>query len=249
LFFTGGKMKKVICCAVMAVSMFFCACGNCAEAKITKEKIDSDKNVKYGYALGSDVGRNLKKQKFDFDVNAFIAGFRTAFTGTESQMTEEEIGNALQEFQTEMITKMMEERAKKATENKEAGDKFLAENKTKEGVKTTESGLQYIVEKEGEGENPAAEDIVEVHYRGTLLDGTEFDSSYKRNEPAKFPLNRVIKGWTEGVQLMKKGAKYKFFIPSELAYGEGGAGEAIGPNSTLIFEVELLSFEKAPKQE
>lgn len=242
-------MKKVICCAVMAVSMFFCACGNCAEAKITKEKIDSDKNVKYGYALGSDVGRNLKKQKFDFDVNAFIAGFRTAFTGTESQMTEEEIGTALQEFQTEMITKMMEERAKKATENKEAGNKFLAENKTKEGVKTTESGLQYIVEKEGEGENPAAEDIVEVHYRGTLLDGTEFDSSYKRNEPAKFPLNRVIKGWTEGVQLMKKGAKYKFFIPSELAYGEGGAGEAIGPNSTLIFEVELLSFEKAPKQE
>ena len=163
-------------------------------------------------------------------------------------MTEEEIGTALQEFQTEMITKMMEERTKKAAENKEAGDKFLAENKTKEGVKTTESGLQYIVEKEGEGDSPAAEDTVEVHYRGTLLDGTEFDSSYKRNEPAKFPLNRVIKGWTEGVQLMKKGAKYKFFIPSELAYGEGGAGEQIGPNSTLIFEVELISFEKAKKE-
>ena len=242
-------MKKFIFCAVMAISMFFCACGNCAESNISKEKIDSDKQVKYGYALGSDVGRNLKKQNFDFDVNAFIAGFKAAFTGTESKMTEEEIGNALQEFQSEMITKMMEERAKKATENKEAGEKFLAENKTKEGVKTTESGLQYIVEKEGEGENPAAEDIVEVHYRGTLLDGTEFDSSYKRNEPAKFPLNRVIKGWTEGVQLMKKGAKYKFFIPSELAYGEGGAGEHIGPNSTLIFEVELLSFEKANKPE
>ena len=242
-------MKKIICCAIMAVSMFFCACGNCAESKITKEKIDSDKQVKYGYALGSDVGRNLKRQNFDFDVHAFIAGFKAAFTGTESKMTEEEIGTALQEFQTEMITKMMEERQKKAAENKEAGDKFLAENKTNEGVKTTESGLQYIVEKEGEGESPAAEDTVEVHYRGTLLDGTEFDSSYKRNEPAKFPLNRVIKGWTEGVQLMKKGAKYKFFIPSELAYGEGGAGEQIGPNSTLIFEVELLSFEKAPKQE
>ena len=242
-------MKKVICCAVMAISMFFCACGNCAESNITKEKIDSEKSVKYGYALGSDVGRNLKKQKFDFDVNAFVAGFKAAFTGTESKMTEEEIGTALQEFQTEMITKMMEERAKQATENKEAGEKFLAENKTKEGVKTTESGLQYIVETEGEGENPAAEDIVEVHYRGTLLDGTEFDSSYKREQPAKFPLNRVIKGWTEGVQLMKKGAKYKFFIPSELAYGESGAGEHIGPNSTLIFEVELLSFEKAPKTE
>lgn len=238
----------------MAVSMFFCACGNCTagnngETEITKEKIDGNKQVKFGYALGSDVGRNLKKQNFDFDSNAFIAGFKAAFTGTESKMTEEEIGTALQEFQTEMIAKFAEERQKKAAENKEAGEKFLAENKTKEGVKTTESGLQYIVEKEGEGESPAAEDIVEVHYRGTLLDGTEFDSSYKRNEPAKFPLNRVIKGWTEGVQLMKKGAKYKFFIPSELAYGEGGAGEHIGPNSTLIFEVELLSFEKPQKQE
>lgn len=242
-------MKKVIFCAIMTVSMFFCACGNCAEGNITKEKIDSDKQVKFGYALGSDVGRNLKRQNFDFDTAAFLAGFKAAFTGSESKMTEEEIGTALQEFQTEMITKMAEERQKQAAENKETGDKFLAENKTKEGVKTTESGLQYIVEKEGEGESPAAEDIVEVHYRGTLLDGTEFDSSYKREQPAKFPLNRVIKGWTEGVQLMKKGAKYKFFIPPELAYGEGGAGEQIGPNSTLIFEVELLSFEKAQKKE
>ena len=244
-------MKKIICCAVMALSMFFCACGNCGSdgSDITKEKIDSDKQVKFGYALGSDVGRNLKRQSFDFDVNAFVAGFKAAFTGSESKMTEEEIGTALQEFQTEMITKMMEERQKKAGENKAAGEKFLAENKMKAGVKTTESGLQYIVEKEGEGESPAAEDTVEVHYLGTLLDGTEFDSSYKRGEPAKFPLNRVIKGWTEGVQLMKKGAKYKFFIPSELAYGEVGAGEVIGPNSTLIFEVELLSIEKAHKSE
>ena len=145
-------MKKVICCAIMAVSMFFCACGNCSSSgngEISKEKIDSDKQVKYGYALGSDVGRNLKRQNFDFDLNAFLAGFKAAFTGAESKMTEEEIGTALQEFQTEMITKMMEERTKKAAENKEAGDKFLAENKTKEGVKTTESGLQYIVETAG----------------------------------------------------------------------------------------------------
>ena len=246
-------MKKVICCVIIAASMLFCACGNCTgngnnAVEITKEKIDSDKQVKYGYALGSDVGRNLKKQNFDFDVDAFLAGFKVEFTGAESKMTEEEIGTALQEFQTEMITKMVEERTKKAAENKEAGAKFLAENKTKEGVKTTESGLQYIVEKEGEGENPAAEDTVEVHYRGTLLDGTEFDSSYKRGEPVKFPLNRVIKGWTEGVQLMKKGAKYKFFIPSDLAYGDTGAGETIAPGSTLIFEVELLSIEKAPKE-
>ena len=243
-------MKKVICCVIMALSMFFCACGNCANetaSEITKEKIDSDKQVKFGYALGSDVGRNFKKQSFDFNLDAFLAGFKAAFTGAESKMTEDEIGTALQEFQTEMITKMMEERQKQAAENKAAGEKFLAENKTKEGVKTTESGLQYIVEKEGEGENPAAEDTVEVHYRGTLLDGTEFDSSYKRGEPVKFPLNRVIKGWTEGVQLMKKGAKYKFFIPSDLAYGDNGAGETIAPGSTLVFEVELISIEKAKK--
>ena len=126
-------MKKIICCVIMVVSMFFCACGNCAEANITKEKIDSEKSVKYGYALGSDVGRNLKKQGFEFDLHAFISGFKAAFTGTESKMTEEEIGTALQEFQTEMITKMMEERTKKAAKNKEAGEKFLAENKTKEG--------------------------------------------------------------------------------------------------------------------
>lgn len=120
------------------------------------------------------------------------------------------------------------------------GKQFLAENGKKEGVKTTDSGLQYEVLTKGEGKSPKTTDTVLVHYRGTLLDGTEFDSSYKRNEPIEFPLNRVIPGWTEGVQLMKEGAKYKFFIPSELAYGASGAGGAIGPNETLIFEVELL---------
>ncbi len=122
----------------------------------------------------------------------------------------------------------------------EKGKQFLAENAKKEGVKSTDSGLQYEVLKEGEGKSPKATDTVLVHYRGTLLDGTEFDSSYKRNEPIEFPLNRVIPGWTEGVQLMKEGAKYKFFIPSELAYGSSGAGGSIGPDETLIFEVELL---------
>ena len=123
----------------------------------------------------------------------------------------------------------------------EKGEEFLKENAKKEGVKTTASGLQYKVIKEGEGKSPKATDTVSVHYRGTLLDGTEFDSSYKRNEPTQFPLNRVIKGWTEGVQLMKEGAKYQFFIPAQLAYGErGGPGGGIGPNETLIFEIELL---------
>lgn len=123
---------------------------------------------------------------------------------------------------------------------KERGEKFLEENAGKEGVKTTASGLQYEVIKEGTGKSPKATDTVVVHYRGTLLDGTEFDSSFKRNEPAEFPLNRVIPGWTEGVQLMKEGAKYRFFIPSKLGYGSRGAGRAIGPDETLIFEIELL---------
>jgi FKBP-type peptidyl-prolyl cis-trans isomerase len=125
----------------------------------------------------------------------------------------------------------------------EKGKAFLAENAKKEGVKTTPSGLQYIVITEGTGKSPKATDVVLVHYRGTLLDGTEFDSSYKRNQPISFPLNQVIPGWTEGVQLMKEGAKYKFFIPSNLAYGPRGAGGVIGPDETLIFEVELLKVQ------
>jgi FKBP-type peptidyl-prolyl cis-trans isomerase FkpA len=124
----------------------------------------------------------------------------------------------------------------------EKGQKFLAKNRNEDGVKTTASGLQYKVLKEGSGKHPSASDTVVCHYRGTLLDGTEFDSSYKRGEPAEFPLNRVIPGWTEGVQLMKEGSKYRFFIPSDLAYGENGAGGLIGPNETLIFEVELIKI-------
>jgi len=130
-----------------------------------------------------------------------------------------------------------------AQDNKTIGEAYLAENKTKEGVKVTPSGLQYEVLTEGTGKQPSATDTVTVHYRGTLIDGTEFDSSYKRNEPASFPLNRVIPGWTEGVQLMKEGAKYRFVIPSGLAYGERGTGSDIKPNSTLIFEVELIKVQ------
>jgi FKBP-type peptidyl-prolyl cis-trans isomerase len=133
-----------------------------------------------------------------------------------------------------------------ATNNQTEGDEFLAQNKTKEGVRTTASGLQYKSLKEGDGPQPKATDTVTVNYRGTLIDGTEFDSSYKRGEPATFPLNGVIKGWTEGVQLMRKGSKYQFFIPPALAYGERGIGHDIGPNSTLIFEVELLAIKGNP---
>jgi len=131
-----------------------------------------------------------------------------------------------------------------AEKNQKEGAAFLAANAKKAGVKSTPSGLQYLVIKEGAGKKPTAADAVTVHYRGTLINGSEFDSSYKRNQPATFPLNQVIKGWTEGVQLMKEGGKYRFFIPSELAYGSRGAGGLIGPNATLIFEVELISVQK-----
>jgi FKBP-type peptidyl-prolyl cis-trans isomerase len=141
-----------------------------------------------------------------------------------------------------MMEKQSTANKEKVAANMAAGEKFLAENKTKEGVKTTSSGLQYKVLKEGDGPSPKETDVVETHYRGTLINGTEFDSSYKRNEPTSFPVNRVIPGWTEGLQLMKVGAKYQFFIPSGLAYGERGAGQDIGPGETLIFEVELLGI-------
>src|SRR5881394_629143 len=144
-----------------------------------------------------------------------------------------------------MMEKQIAASKEAAEKNKAEGEKFLEENKKKDGVKTTASGLQYKVLKEGSGPSPKETDTVVTNYRGTLIDGTEFDSSYKRNEPATFPVNRVIKGWTEALQLMKPGGKYKLFIPSNLAYGPGGAGGDIGPNATLIFEVELLSSKPA----
>jgi len=145
-----------------------------------------------------------------------------------------------------MMEKQIAASKEAAEKNKAEGEKFLEENKKKDGVKTTASGLQYKVIKEGSGASPKETDTVVTNYRGTLIDGTEFDSSYKRNEPASFPVNRVIKGWTEALQLMKPGAKYQLFIPSSLAYGERGAGQTIGPTATLIFDVELLSI-KAPE--
>jgi len=212
------------------------------EKPVVAEDIKEGKG-KTSYALGLDIATNFKSRNVELDMRTFVAGFKSGMEGTPL-MTDEEKTAALNELQQEMMKKMQEEMTKKSSENKEKGQKFLEENKAKEGVKVTESGLQYIVEKEGTGPKPSAEDTVEVHYTGKLLDGTEFDSSVKRGQPAKFPLNRVIKGWTEGLQLMNKGAKYKFFIPSDLAYGDFG-NQNIGPGETLIFDVELLSIEKA----
>lgn len=196
------------------------------------------------YSIGLDIGSNMKKQKLDLDAKALAAGIADALAGKPA-LTPEEVRATLTEFQQKEMAKA-EARAKTAgAENAKAGEEFLAANAKKDGVKTTASGLQYKTIKSGSGKTPKASDTVKVHYTGTLIDGTVFDSSVERNEPATFGVDQVIPGWTEVLQLMKEGDKWQVFIPSKLAYGERGAGPDIGPNSTLIFDVELLAIETA----
>ena len=200
-----------------------------------------DQKDKVSYAIGMQIGFNLGRQKVDVNPDILAAGIKDSLAG-KPQLTADQVKQVMSQFE-----KDMEQKQKALAEkNKTEGAKFLEENKKKPGVKTTASGLEYKVEKEGTGPQPKPTDIVTVNYRGTLIDGTEFDSSYKRGQPATFPVNGVIKGWTEALQLMKKGAKYKLFIPSNLAYGERAMGPDIGPNSTLIFEVELVDVKPPP---
>jgi len=196
---------------------------------------------KISYGVGLMVGEQLKTiPNVDFD--AFLEAAKATYAGDEPKMTPDQVREVMTAFQQ----KQMEENKKKfdqmSADNLEKGKKYLAENGKKSGVKTTESGLQYEELSAGKGANPTAQDTVKVHYRGTLIDGTEFDSSYARNEPVSFPLNGVIPGWTEGLQLIKEGGKARLVIPSDLAYGPGGMGNAIGPNETLVFEVELIEI-------
>lgn len=201
-----------------------------------------DQKDKASYSIGYDIGETFKKQNVELNPDTLFSGLKDALAGKEAALTKEDREKTLQAFQKEMMEKQITASKEAATKNAAEGEKFLTENKKKDGVKTTTSGLQYKVLKEGSGASPKETDTVVTNYKGTLIDGTEFDSSYKRNEPASFPVNRVIKGWTEALQLMKPGAKYQLFIPSSLAYGERGAGQLIGPNATLIFDVELLSI-------
>jgi FKBP-type peptidyl-prolyl cis-trans isomerase len=208
---------------------------------------------KFSYALGMNIGNglgtNLKKQSVEVDPNLVAEGLKDSMAGGKMRLTEDEAKTVLTEVQNE-VRQQQQEKAKEAAEkNKTEGEKFLAENKGKEGVVTLPSGLQYKIEKEGTGPKPTASDTVVCNYRGTLLDGTEFDSSYKRGQPATFPVSGVIKGWTEALQLMPVGSKWQLFIPSSLAYGDKGAGGEIGPGATLIFEVELISIQEKPKAE
>ena len=199
---------------------------------------------KLSYAFGAEIGESLRMMKVGLDTPIFIKGFRDAFAGKELLLNRAEADKLKQEYLKKKQAEFTQTQQQLATTNIKEGMMFLEENKKKEGVKVTASGLQYQVLTEGDGAKPKATDQVTVHYKGTLIDGTEFDSSYKRNAPATFPLNGVIPGWTEGVQLMQVGSKFKFFIPSELGYGTRGSPPVIGPNATLIFEVELLSINK-----
>jgi FKBP-type peptidyl-prolyl cis-trans isomerase FklB len=216
-----------------------------AALSLRAEDAPKDPKDKISYSIGVDIGRNMKRSGIDINPAMLAKGLGDAVSGNKTALTDEEMQQTLQAFQTEMRAKAMKSREEAGDKNKAAGEAFLAENKKKEGVVTLPSGLQYKIVTAGKGEKPKSTDTVVTNYRGTLIDGTEFDSSYKRGEPASFPVNGVIAGWTEALQLMPVGSKWQLFIPSNLAYGPSGPpGSPIGPNSTLLFDIELLSIKK-----
>lgn len=231
------RIMALLCCMLLASPGF---AGEKIELKTQK-----DKN---SYAIGSDMGNSLKKNNIEIEPEVFYRGLQDSIGGDKQLMTEQEIRETLIGLQKELQAKQQARMKEAAEKNKKEGDAFLAGNKKKNGVITLASGLQYKILKQGTGKSPKATDSVTVNYRGTLIDGTEFDSSYKRGEPATFPVNGVIAGWTEALQLMKEGSKWQLFIPSSLAYGERGAGGTIGPNASLIFEVELISVNSTGSQ-
>jgi FKBP-type peptidyl-prolyl cis-trans isomerase FklB len=201
-----------------------------------------DQRDKASYSIGVNIGSGIKANALDLNTDALMSGVQDGISGAKPQLTDQEREETLMAFEQEMMKKETERLKELAEKNKKEGTAFLAANKAKEGVKTLPSGLQYKVLAEGNGAQPKPTDQITVNYRGTLLDGTEFDNSYKRGEPATLQLNGVIKAWSEALPLMKTGAKWQLFVPADLAYGQKGAGRAIGPNSTLIFKVELLSI-------
>ncbi len=196
---------------------------------------------KLSYIIGVEAGNNMKKQSVDIDADILLLGLKDSLSGGPLLLSEDEMVAVKLAFRQEMMAKQAEAAKKLAEKNKKEGDAFLEENKKKEGVKTLPSGLQYKVIQEGTGKTPAATDTVTVNYRGTFIDGQEFDSSYKGGQPATLPVNGVIPAWNEALQLMKEGSKWQIVVPPSLAYGEQGAGNVIGPNAVLIFEVELIS--------
>jgi FKBP-type peptidyl-prolyl cis-trans isomerase FklB len=233
-------MKRQLLAILTTFTIVLLAIGCTAADKTPKLETLMDK---VSYSIGLNIGKDFKAQNIEVNPELLARGIKDAISDTKPLLTDEEIQEAIGSFQQERMAEA-EEMAKAAGEkNRQEGESFLLENAKKEGVVTLPSGLQYKVIEEGTGKSPEPGDQVTVHYRGTLVDGTEFDSSYERGEPVTFPVGGVIPGWTEALQLMKEGAKWQLFIPPSLAYGEKGAGQVIGPNSTLIFDVELISVQ------
>ncbi|HXZ26036.1 MAG TPA: FKBP-type peptidyl-prolyl cis-trans isomerase [Nitrospiria bacterium] len=204
--------------------------------------VPTSKEDKISYSIGVDIGTSMKRQGLELNADQMAAGLKDSLSGGKTKLSADEVKKILTDYQQELQAKAQEHEQMLAEKNKKDGEAFLAENKKKPGVKTLPSGLQYKVITDGKGPIPKASDTVTTNYKGTLIDGTEFDSSYKRGEPATFPVSGVIKGWTEALQLMKVGSKWELYVPADLAYGPRGAGQVIGPNSTLVFEVELVSI-------
>ncbi len=244
-------LVSVMAAGLMAPALLVAAQATAAKPKTTLNPADkpavaasglATPEAKLGYAMGQDIGRRLKDMGAPIDIKVFAKGVEDALKGNPPQQSEEESSKTMETF----FGKLKAEQARKAQEagdkNLKEGESFFKENGAKKGVVTTQSGLQYTVLQEGTGPSPKSTDTVTVNYRGTLLDGTEFDSSYKRGQPVTFEVSHIIPGWIEGLQLMKAGGKYRLFVPAKLAYGERGAGQAIGPNAALIFDVELISI-------
>lgn len=233
-------MQKRMMAVAALVVLLLTAVGCTAEEKKVELK---DLRDKVSYSIGLNLGRDFKEQSIDVDTAILAQGIRDSVSGAKPMLTEDEMREAITTYQKELMAKQ-EAKAKEAgAKNLKDGEEYLAANAKKEGVVTLPSGLQYKVITPGKGKKPGADATVSVHYRGTFIDGKEFDSSYKRNEPATFPVSGVIPGWTEALQLMQEGAKYQLVIPPKLAYGERGAPPAITPNATLLFEVELLKVQ------
>ncbi len=236
-----SKFMKVFIIAALTLAL-------CAGQTVAAEKKEMSEKEKLSYSLGYTQGSSMdgffKAQSIDVDKNILIKAIKDGLSGAKPSLTDEEMRATMAAFQKNIMAKRAEAMKESAEKSKKAAEVYLEANKKKEGVVTLPSGLQYKVLTQGTGNTPKATDKVKVNYKGTLIDGTEFDSSYKRGEPSVFQIDKVIAGWTEALQLMKEGSKWEIYIPANLAYGERGGSPLIGPNSTLIFEIELISIEK-----